>query len=207
MEQVECLPFNPTRENFDRRRPEELHLLHPRSITSAIGCSYGSVQVASQWQVPKTGLPISFYRGLQQGIYGTKSQSAHAGFQGSGGVGHGQGRPDGHKELASQFGVPPTLVHAWKKQFLVQVAMIFPGLGQDQQHCQRGHPGRAVEQFGWLKMDWSGSKELQLSADCKRALVEPAHGELSVRLQYELLGLNRSSLHYEPASTSPEENA
>jgi putative transposase len=34
----------------------------------------------------------------------------------------------------------------------------------------------------------------------KRPLVEPEHPELSVRRQCELLGLNRSSLYYEPAT-------
>jgi putative transposase len=35
-------------------------------------------------------------------------------------------------------------------------------------------------------------------------LVEPKHPELSVRRQCELLGLNRSSLYYEPAAETPE---
>jgi putative transposase len=35
-------------------------------------------------------------------------------------------------------------------------------------------------------------------------LVEPSHPELSVRRQCELLGLNRSSLYYQPASETPE---
>ena len=41
-------------------------------------------------------------------------------------------------------------------------------------------------------------------AELKRPLVEPAHPELSVRRQCELLGLSRSSLYYEPAQETAE---
>ena len=37
-----------------------------------------------------------------------------------------------------------------------------------------------------------------------RSLIEPDHPDLSVRRQCELLGLNRSSLYYEPAPETPE---
>jgi putative transposase len=45
---------------------------------------------------------------------------------------------------------------------------------------------------------------LPCSADAKRALIEVGHAALSVRRQCELLGLNRSSLYYEPAAESAE---
>src|SRR5579864_4712521 len=55
------------------------------------------------------------------------------------------------------------------------------------------------------RWSWSGSKKkLPPSADARRRLVEPGHPELSVRRQCALLGLNRSSLYYEPAGESPE---
>ena len=38
----------------------------------------------------------------------------------------------------------------------------------------------------------------------KRSLIEPGHGELSVRRQCALLGLSRSSLYYEPAAETTE---
>src|SRR5260370_33519240 len=37
-----------------------------------------------------------------------------------------------------------------------------------------------------------------------RALVEPGHGEISVRRQCELLGVNRSGLYYQPLGESEE---
>ena len=43
------------------------------------------------------------------------------------------------------------------------------------------------------------------SAERKRPLIEAGHPELSVRRQCALLGLNRSSLYYEPAGEAPED--
>jgi putative transposase len=50
----------------------------------------------------------------------------------------------------------------------------------------------------------SGSKKnLPNSLEAKRRLIEPDHPDLSVRRQCELLGVNRSSYYYAPASESP----
>jgi putative transposase len=43
---------------------------------------------------------------------------------------------------------------------------------------------------------------LPSSTDAKRQLIEPGHAELSIRRQCELVGLNRSSWYYEPATES-----
>jgi putative transposase len=45
---------------------------------------------------------------------------------------------------------------------------------------------------------------LPSSIETKRRLVEPGQSEISLRRQCELLGLNRSSLYYEPAGESAE---
>jgi putative transposase len=42
------------------------------------------------------------------------------------------------------------------------------------------------------------------SIEFKRACIEPEHGQLSVRRQCELLGLNRSSWYYEAQGESAE---
>ena len=46
--------------------------------------------------------------------------------------------------------------------------------------------------------------KLACSSEQRRLLVEPEHAEISLRRQCELLGVNRSSLYYEPAGESPE---
>ncbi len=52
----------------------------------------------------------------------------------------------------------------------------------------------------WKLSGWE--KKLPDSIGLKRSLVEPEHPELSVRRQCELLGLNRASYYYEPATES-----
>jgi len=47
-------------------------------------------------------------------------------------------------------------------------------------------------------------KKLPPSAERKRPLIEVGHPEPSIRRQCERLGLNRSSLYYEPAGETPE---
>lgn len=54
-----------------------------------------------------------------------------------------------------------------------------------------------------MELEWL-KKKLLLSPDTKRKLVEPTHPQLSLRRQCELLGLNRSSLYYEPVGESAE---
>src|SRR5829696_3103972 len=49
-----------------------------------------------------------------------------------------------------------------------------------------------------------GEKKLPPSDDAKRSLIDEGHPELSVRRQCELVGLNRSTLYYEPAPETPE---
>src|SRR5581483_317071 len=51
------------------------------------------------------------------------------------------------------------------------------------------------------RWSWSGSKKKwERSPEQLRALVEPGHAALSLRRQCDLLGLNRSTLYYEPAA-------
>ena len=45
---------------------------------------------------------------------------------------------------------------------------------------------------------------MPLSAQQQRLLIDSAHPQLSVRRQCELLGLNRSTLYYEPAPETAE---
>jgi putative transposase len=45
---------------------------------------------------------------------------------------------------------------------------------------------------------------LDYSTEQKRLLVEPSHGEISVRRQCDLLGVNRSGLYYQPVGESEE---
>jgi len=61
------------------------------------------------------------------------------------------------------------------------------------------------EQIDRLKMELAPrgyplKKRLLLSLDNKRQMVEPDHRKLSIRRQCDLLGSNRATLYYEPAT-------
>ncbi len=108
-------------------------------------------------------------------------------------------------ELAGHYGVHSTLIHGWKKQLLQNAESLF------------GHPARVAsadvearqaelfEQIGRLKMELEWLKKSQhLSFEQLRMCIDENDSQLSVRRQCELLGLNRSSLYYEPVGETAE---
>jgi putative transposase len=106
-------------------------------------------------------------------------------------------------ELASPYGVHPTLLHTWKKQLLAGADQVFAN----------GRPAAAAaaekaelfEQIGRLPRELEGlKKKLDRPPERLRPLGEADHSELSVRRQCEPLGLSRASLYYEPAPETEE---
>jgi putative transposase len=107
-------------------------------------------------------------------------------------------------ELALHYGAHPTLIHAWKKQLLAGAQAVFSsgakttGPPEDKTAELYEQTGRLKVELGWVK------KKRPPSAEAKRGLIEEGHPELSVRRQCELVGLNRSTLYYEPAPETAE---
>src|SRR5436309_11895930 len=103
-------------------------------------------------------------------------------------------------ELASQYGVHPTLIHAWKKQLLAGADQVFRNGSKVATADAEAEKAELFEQIGRLKMEleWL-KKKSPPSAEQLRPLIEACHPQLTVRRQCELLGLCRSGLHYEPA--------
>src|SRR4051794_16154399 len=108
-------------------------------------------------------------------------------------------------ELAGHFGVHPTLIHSWKKQLLAGAEGVFANGAKAASVHAEAREAELYEQIGRLQRElaWM-KKKLPPSAERKRPLIEVDHPELSVRRQCALLGLNRSSLYYEPAGETPE---
>jgi putative transposase len=106
-------------------------------------------------------------------------------------------------ELASHYGVHPTLIHGWRKQLLDGAELVFINGRQMATTDAEAQKAELFEQIGRLKMEleWL-KKKSPSSAEQLRPLIEPGHPPLSVRRQCELLGLCRSSLYYEGAAPS-----
>ncbi len=103
-------------------------------------------------------------------------------------------------ELAGQFGVHPTLIHAWKKHLLAQAETIFANGSKATAADTEAEKAELFEQIGRLKMELEWLKKKSgPSPEWLRSLIEPNHPQLSVRRQCELLGLNRAAT----GSTSP----
>ncbi|MBI1742883.1 IS3 family transposase [Candidatus Acetothermia bacterium] len=107
-------------------------------------------------------------------------------------------------ELASEHGVHPNQVSQWKQHLLEEGATVFARGTQRHQREQEEQETELFEQIGRLKMEleWL-KKKLPDSLEVKRTMIELKHPQISVRRQCELIGLNRATLYYQPATETP----
>jgi putative transposase len=108
-------------------------------------------------------------------------------------------------ELAGHYSVHPMLIHAWKRQLAAGAEAVFAN-GINAASAEAGaREAELFEQIGRLKMEleWM-KKKLPPLAEHRRPLIEACHPGPSVCRQCALLGLNRSSLYFEPAGETPE---
>lgn len=101
-------------------------------------------------------------------------------------------------ELAGLYGVHPTQIAQWKKHLQSALPDLFSTRREKREHDHEALQAQLYQQIGQLKveLDWL-KKNLALSPDAKRALIEPDHPQISIARQCALLGLSRSSVYYE----------
>jgi putative transposase len=108
-------------------------------------------------------------------------------------------------QLASQYHVHPVQIGQWRKAAIEQMAELFVDGRKRKVRDSEVEQEALFEEIGRLKMelDWL-KKKLVCSIEDRRPLVELAHPRLSMRRQCELLGVNRTSLYYQPVGESEE---
>src|SRR5262249_15738915 len=108
-------------------------------------------------------------------------------------------------ELASHYGVHPTLIHAWKKQLLTGAQQVFQNGSKAATTDAEAQKAQLFEQIDrpTMKLEWL-KKKSDRPPERLRLLIEADHPQLSVRRQCQLLGLSRSSLYYEAAAQTVE---
>ena len=105
-------------------------------------------------------------------------------------------------------------VGQWKKQLLEGLPSLFANGRAKAAHNDEALQARLYEetclrathrQVGRLKVELDFvKKKLPDSVEEKRRLIDPAHPDLSLRRQCQLLGLCRSSFYYHPAGETTE---
>lgn len=113
--------------------------------------------------------------------------------------------------IASRHGVHPNQLRKWKTQALEGFPKLFTDDEQDKRELESEHQrqmnelygeiGRLTTQLAWLKKNLASN----LARTERLALVERAQSELDLKLQCELLSLNRTSLYYQALPPSPTE--
>ncbi|MCJ8336704.1 MAG: IS3 family transposase [Epibacterium sp.] len=100
-------------------------------------------------------------------------------------------------ELASQFGVHPTMIHSWKRALLEGASGVFERGGKKSPEIDEEQVKELHAKIGELAVanDFL-SRKLKPDRQVRRKMVEPANNNLSIGEQCKLLSLSRSSFYY-----------
>lgn len=100
-------------------------------------------------------------------------------------------------ELAAKYGIHPAQISQWKKQLLDGLSIIFSTQKKKTEDIQQLDD--LYRQIGevTVQRDWLKKKTDVITLEVKRGLIEPAHHDLTIQLQCDLLGLPRSTIYYE----------
>nr|WP_261399229.1 IS3 family transposase [Leisingera daeponensis] len=102
-------------------------------------------------------------------------------------------------ELASQFGVHPTMIHSWKRALLEGASGVFERGGRKPQEIDEEQVKELHAKIGELAVanDFL-SRKLKPDRQVRRKMIEPANVNLPIGKQCKLLSISRSSFYYQP---------
>ena len=102
-------------------------------------------------------------------------------------------------ELAAEYGVHPMQITQWKRVAMEELPQLLSSRRSTKPQDEEALKAALYQQIGQLKveLDWL-KKKSALSGEEKRAWLEPGHPQLSLRRPCAMLGLERSSLNYQP---------
>ncbi|WP_321829195.1 IS3 family transposase [Thalassovita sp.] len=100
-------------------------------------------------------------------------------------------------ELASQFGVHPTMIHSWKRALLEGASGVFERGGKKPPEIDEEQVKELHAKIGELAVanDFL-SRKLAVDRQVRRKMVEPGNTNLSIGKQCKLLSISRSSFYY-----------
>ena len=116
-------------------------------------------------------------------------------------------------QISSEYGIHPSQLYKWKAQALEKLHTLFENDGKTEKAQQSDQEqklnelyseiGRLSTQLSWIKKNLASN----MSREQRLALIEREQSSLSLSTQTELLGLNRTSLYYQPVPPSEKEVA
>jgi len=108
-------------------------------------------------------------------------------------------------EVARTYGVHPTQITHWRHRLQQEMPEIFSARRAQREDEHDALQAQLYQQIGQLKVEWDWlKKKLDLSRDAKRGVIEPAHPQISIARQCDLVGLSRSSYYYMPEGETAE---
>nr|WP_287259476.1 IS3 family transposase [Thioclava sp.] len=102
-------------------------------------------------------------------------------------------------ELASRFGVHPTMIHSWKRALLEGASGVFERGGKKAPEIDEEQVRELHAKIGELAVanDFL-SRKLKPDRQVRRKMVEPSNPDLPIGKQCKLLSISRSSFYYTP---------
>ncbi|MEI4493435.1 IS3 family transposase [Mameliella alba] len=103
-------------------------------------------------------------------------------------------------ELASRFGVHPTMIHQWKRALLEGASGVFERGGRKRPDLDEEQVKELHAKIGELAVanSFLERKLKPCGGEVRRGMIEPDHPDLSIGQQCKLLSIARPSFYYTP---------